>query len=63
MRVETDGPRATIRATRYSVLRCYQDPDYYQILERQADGDYLIVEMFMRTQAWSDCEQDRASSE
>ncbi len=56
VRVETDGQRATVRATRYSVLRCYEDPDYYQVLERQVDGSYLIVEMFMRTQAWSDCE-------
>lgn len=55
VRIELDGSRATVRATRYSVQRCYEDPDYYQVLERQEDGSYLIVEMFMRTQAGAEC--------
>lgn len=50
-----DGVRVTIRATRYAVAKCYLDNEYRQVIERQPDGDYLIVAEHFFNQAASNC--------
>ena len=55
VRVEVEGERAKIRATRYSIAKCYQDTAYYMVIERLAGGEYYIVEEHTETQPQSDC--------
>ena len=44
-----------VKATRYSVRKCYIDTGYYMLLQKQINGDYLIVEEYMETQPQSIC--------
>ncbi len=53
--VAVDGARAKIKADRYSVLKCYTDKGYYMLVEREADGRYVIVEEYTETQPQSNC--------
>lgn len=50
-----DKNKAKIKANRYSNLKCYTDTGYYVIAERQADGNYLIIEEYSETQPQSNC--------
>lgn len=53
--VSVDGAKAKIKADRYSVPKCYTDKGYYMVVEREADGRYLIVEEYTETQPQSNC--------
>jgi len=55
IRVSTADARATIKADRYSVRKCYTDTGYYMLVERQPSGAYLIVEEYSETQPKSSC--------
>lgn len=44
-----------IKANRYSHLLCYTDKGYFQKIQVQATGDFLIVEEYLETQAVSSC--------
>ena len=54
--VSVSGDKATIKADRYAVRKCYTDTGYYMVVERQAHGDYLIVEEYSETQPQSKCQ-------
>jgi len=54
--VSVSGDKATIKADRYAVRKCYTDTGYYMVVERQAHGDYLIVEEYSETQPQSNCQ-------
>ncbi len=47
--------KARIKANRYSELKCYVDTGYYMIIERDNDGNYLIIEEYTDTKAFSEC--------
>jgi hypothetical protein len=49
-----DG-KAKITARRYSVRKCYWDPEYYMIVAKQPDGSLKIIEEYSETQPQSDC--------
>lgn len=53
--VEIRADQAKISADRYSERKCYRDTGYYMIIERQASGDYRIVEEYSETQPQSNC--------
>jgi hypothetical protein len=54
-RFEKAGDRVKISAKRYSVRKCYWDPSYYMVLEKQRGGSLKIVEEYTETQPQSDC--------
>jgi ketosteroid isomerase-like protein len=47
--------RVRIDAKRYSVRKCYWDPEYYLVVARQPDGSLKIIEEYSETQPQSDC--------
>ena len=49
-----DG-RVRIGATRYSLRKCYWDPEYYFVVARQPDGSLKIIEEYAETQPQSNC--------
>ena len=53
--VSVTGPKAKIKANRYSVGKCYTDTEYFMVIERQSSGAYLIVEEYSETQPQSNC--------
>jgi hypothetical protein len=55
VRISIRGADARIEAHRYSVRKCYTDQRYYMLLQRQSNGEYLIVEEYAETQPESDC--------
>ena len=55
LKVSVSGKRARISADRYSELKCYTDPGYYMVIERQSDGEYRIVEEYSQTRPQSSC--------
>lgn len=55
IKIKTNGKRATIKANRYSVIKCYVDKGYYMIIEKDNKGIYRIIEEYMETQPQSDC--------
>jgi len=54
--VSVSGDKATIKADRYAVRKCYTDTGYYMVVERQTNGEYLIVEEYSETQPQSNCQ-------
>ena len=54
--VSVSGDKATIKADRYAMRKCYTDTGYYMVVERQANGEYLIVEEYSETQPQSNCQ-------
>lgn len=52
---EVTGGKVKISAKRYSVRKCYWDPGYYMVLQKQANGSLAIVEEYSETQPQSDC--------
>ena len=55
IKIEVAGRKATIKADRYSLLKCYADKEYYMVIERMQNDAYKIIEEFMVTQPQSDC--------
>lgn len=55
IRITIKGDHAKIKASRYSVIKCYLDQGYYMIVSKQADGSYQIIEEYSETQPQSDC--------
>ena len=53
--VSVTGPKAKIKANRYSVGKCYTDTEYFMVIERQSSGAYLIVEEYSETQPQANC--------
>lgn len=51
-----DGNKATIRATRYSTLKCFTDDKYYMVVEKNDDGPFQIIEEFVETPIKNLCE-------
>ena len=54
-RFEVTGGKIKISAKRYSVRKCYWDPSYYLLLQKQPNGALAIVEEYSETQPQSDC--------
>ena len=54
--ISVSGDKATIKADRYAVRKCYTDTGYYMVVERQPNGRYLIVEEYSETQPQSNCQ-------
>ena len=53
--VSVTGPKAKIKANRYSVGKCYTDTEYFMVIERQSSGAYLIVKEYSETQPQANC--------
>lgn len=53
--VSVTGSRAKISADRYTHRKCYTDTGYFMIIERQDNGNYLIVDEYTETQPQSNC--------
>ena len=53
--VNVDGETAKITASRYSVLKCYQDDEYYLVVKAN-DGRMEIIEEFSKGPQQSACE-------
>jgi hypothetical protein len=53
--ISTTGSKVKIKAKRYSVRKCYTDTGYFMVIERQTNGEYLIVEEYFETQPQSNC--------
>ena len=49
-----DDSKVTIRADRYSKLKCYTDKSYYMVI-RKGKGGFKIIEEYSETQPQSDC--------
>jgi hypothetical protein len=54
-RFEVTGGKVKISAKRYSVRKCYWDPSYYMVLQKQPNGSLTIVEEYSETQPHADC--------
>ncbi|MEM7196004.1 MAG: hypothetical protein AAF402_13725 [Pseudomonadota bacterium] len=61
VRVESTGNAAKISATRYSTVKCFEDPNYYMVVERQTNGVLLIIEEYAESISISRCEDIPAS--
>ncbi len=55
IKIFLNNTNVTIKANRYSVLKCYTDKGYYMVIEKDSTGKYQIVEEYMETQPQSDC--------
>ena len=53
--IRPDGDGFKITATRYSVLKCYADDQFYLVLAPNASGELKIVEEYSVTYADSQC--------
>lgn len=60
--VSDGGDRATIRATRYSAIKCFTDRAYYMVVERR-DAGLRIVEEYSESTAESLCEPSDRSDD
>jgi hypothetical protein len=49
------GTKVKITAQRYAVRKCYTDPAYYLVIERQPGGAYGVVEEYFETEPRPDC--------
>ena len=54
IKVTVEGSKATIKADRYSALKCYSDKAYYMVIEKNS-GKYQIVEEYVETHPQSKC--------
>ena len=54
--VEIEGAIATIKAERFSTLKCYTDSGFFIRVRRDENGKYMIIEEHTETQAHSECE-------
>lgn len=59
VKVELNEQGATIRAQRYSRVKCYQDTAYYMVVSPAADGQLQVVEEYMETLAVPACAQGK----
>ncbi len=53
--ITKQGNGYKIKADRYSALKCYTDRGYYLVIQPESEGQFLIVEEYMETKAFSDC--------
>lgn len=53
--VTLDGDVAKIKATRYSIIKCFTDNQYYMRVKKQSDGVLRIIEEFAETTLKSSC--------
>jgi len=49
------GNKVKITAHRYAVRKCYTDPAYYLVIDRQPSGAYGVVEEYFETEPRPDC--------
>lgn len=49
------GTKVKISAHRYAVRKCYTDPAYYLVVEKQPDGGYGVIEEYFETEPLPDC--------
>jgi hypothetical protein len=54
-RYEQKGNYLRIRATRYSILKCYNDEAFYLDIERGSNSVLYIKNMYLETQPESSC--------
>jgi len=55
VKFEPFGNQVKISADRYAVRKCYVDPAYYLVIEKQSDSSYTVVEEYFETEAKPDC--------
>ncbi len=62
IKIELDEGSAKISAKRYSVIKCFFDNNYYMVVERQASGNFLIIEESAESIVVSQC-KDRSEND
>ncbi|CAM2066718.1 hypothetical protein SCOR_15165 [Sulfidibacter corallicola] len=53
--IEIKGAIPTIKAERFSTLRCYTDSGFFIRVRLGENGKYMIIEEYTETQPHSDC--------
>ena len=53
--ITEEGNTAKIRATRYSLIKCHEDKDYYMVVNTHEDGRIEIIEEFSKSPQLSKC--------
>ncbi len=56
IQITLDGATAKIKASRYAVVKCFQDTRYYMLAKKQSDGKIQIIEEFVQSPMESNCE-------
>ncbi|MBW2712919.1 MAG: hypothetical protein JRC77_04130, partial [Deltaproteobacteria bacterium] len=56
IQITLDGVTAKIKASRYAVVKCFQDTRYYMLARKQSNGKIQIIEEFVESAVKSNCE-------
>ncbi len=55
IKIAIDSDRAKISANRYATIKCFDDKNYYMVVEERANNELRIVEEFYETPIQSKC--------